>query len=41
MQPSVVLSKMRKIILVKINLYLIYIELVNIANVGLNNIIFT
>ena len=45
MQPSVLLSKMRKIILVKSNLYfiyIIYIELVNIAYVGLkDNIIFT
>lgn len=40
MQPSVVLSKIRKLILVKSNLNLIYIELVNMANVGLKNNIF-
>lgn len=40
MQPSVVLSKIRKAILVKSNLNLIYIELVNVANVGLKNNIF-
>lgn len=40
MQPSVVLSKIRKLILLKSNLNLIYIELVNMANVGLKNNIF-